>query len=134
MASPSLPALHPPQESACQIEQQIHLLDAIAKRLIAEHAALAQQIGRLEQLGTYPKASLYYHGGKYLYLIFPMVNRKRQRVYIGSDRAKVAQAEAAVARGKLYLVLEKQLRQVDHQLANLAESLGSFIVKNKEAS
>lgn len=122
------------QENAYRLALHIHTLDALAKTYISQHVAIATQMLDLEQFGVI-HAATYFQWGKYLYLIYPMKNGKRKRVYVGSDRARVADAEAAVDRGRRHQELAQQLRIVEHQLANLAEKLDSFIsLKIKEAS
>jgi hypothetical protein len=130
-ASPTL--LSSVQENAYRFALQIHTLDALAKTYIGQHVAITTQMLDLEQLGVI-HAAPYFHWQKYLYLIYPMKGGKRKRVYVGSDRAKIAEAEAAIERGKEYLVFAQQLHLVERQLANLAEELDLFVFNIKETS
>lgn len=133
MSAASHTPLSSVQENAYRLALQVHALDALAKTYIDQHVAIATQMLDLEQLGVI-HAGTYFHWQKYLYLIYPMKNGKRKRVYVGSDRAKIAEAEAAIERGKEHLVLAQQLYLVEHQLANLAEKLDLFIFNIKEIS
>lgn len=133
MSAASHSPLSSVQENTYRLALQIHTLDALAKTYIGQHAAIATKMLDLEKLGLI-RAAPYFHWKKYLYLIYPMQRGKRKRVYVGSDRAKIVQAEAGIERGKEHLVLAQQLRLVERQLANLAEELDLFIFNIKETS
>lgn len=95
------------------------------------HDQIRAEMRELEQLGII-NASTHFQQGKYLYVIYPMVRGQRKRVYVGSDRVKIAATEAAIKRGERYRELARQLYLVEHQLANLTEELDLFVFKIKE--
>lgn len=114
-----------------RIESLINELQATLHVERITHDEIRAQMRELEQHGI-TNGTPYFHQGKYLYMVFPMVCGKRRREYIGSDRAKIAAAEGGVARGHKYRRLEQELIAVERRAAHLAKELDLFLLKTKE--
>lgn len=132
MAHSIVPAFCSAPEFVYRLTLQLHSLDVLVRTHVFQRDLLAVKLIELENKGIV-QATPYFAQGKYLYLIAPMRQGKRQRTYIGSDRAACAKAEADIERGKEHLSIQQQLRQVDHELVSLAGRLESFL-SNGEAS
>lgn len=61
-------------------------------------------------------ATPYWHQGKYLYLIYPAKDGKRQREYVGADQRKCAPIIAALRRAQHYQQVEARLQHLETQL------------------
>lgn len=131
MAHSILPAFCSAPEFVYRLTVQIQALDVLVRTHVFQREQLAIKMVDLEQQGVV-YAKPYFHHGKYLYLIHKMREGHRKRVYIGSDRQRVSEAEAAIERGKEHQVIGQQLHMVDRQLANLTEELDLFILNIKE--
>jgi len=134
MAHSIVPAFSSAPAFVYRLTLQLHSLDVLTRTHIFQREQLAVKLMELEQQGIV-EATPYFAQGKYLYLISPMRQGKRKRVYIGSDREACAKAEADIERGKEHLSIQQQIHLVDGLLANLAEKLELFIANaTKEAS
>lgn len=103
------------------------LPEAMARIERIEKALLRMEteMSKLEKMGII-EATPYFHQGKYLYMVFPMVRGQRSRRYIGSDRAKIADAHAAVERAKKYRELEAELNNYGRALYEAGSALDRF--------
>lgn len=96
-------------------------IERIEKALLRKAAEMSQ----LEKLGIM-EATPYLHQGKYLYMVFPMVRGRRPRHYIGSDRAKIAEAHACLERAKKFRQLEAELDHYGRVLFEAGSVLDRF--------
>lgn len=123
-----------PTPSITRIDSLLNELRSISLIDISTHNEIRDEMRELQLKGII-NAAIYLHQGKYAYLIFPMVAGNRKRIYVGSDRKKIAYTEACIERGARHQELAQRLKMVDQQLANLAEELGTFVsLKIKETS
>lgn len=61
-------------------------------------------------------AGTHYKAGKYLYLVYPVSDDgRRERVYIGADPVKIAEALAGIERGKEYEALRLRIERMEHE-------------------
>lgn len=126
MAHSILPAFCSAPEFVYRLTLQLHSLDVLARTHIFQREQLAVKMAELEQQGVV-HAQPFFHQGKYLYLVHSMREGRRKRVYVGSDRQRVAKAQSAIERGKEHRAIQQQLSLVDGLLAKLAEKLEFFI-------
>ena len=73
------------------------------------------RIEQLTSLGTI-RATPYYRDNKYLYLIYPTDHGSRQREYIGSDPAMIAEALAKLDRWHEFQKAKGDLDRVERDL------------------
>lgn len=90
--------------------------------LIQKHSAqlddIQRQMAELKEAGLI-YASTHMREGKYFYLVYPVKSGdKRRRDYIGTDKTKIDEALASIARGKAYDALASQLNQYEEYLAD----------------
>lgn len=76
---------------------------------------LENQINRLRNLG-WVDAKPHYRDGKYLYLIYPMVNGERRREYIGADQNKIQDALDAIER-------KSEIENLENRLADISSAI-----------
>lgn len=109
----------------------------LARQLVANleiaqqtFAALKAKIEALEEAGI-ANASPSYRDGKYLYLIFPMVDGERKREYIGADPEKIAAALARIERNKQHSALTAELQRYDAGFSRAAWQLRDLVDTTK---
>ncbi len=83
--------------------------------LQARHESLLKQKHALLETGIID-ATPYWHQGKYLYLIYPTKDGKRQRAYVGADQRKCTPIIAALRRAQRHRQIEVRLQQLETQL------------------
>lgn len=84
------------------------------------------QISQIEELG-YVKATEWWKGGKYLYLVHPQRNGQRVREYIGADPEAVEAARQRVKRFGLRGQLLTKKRQLERIQSSMEASLDSLM-------
>jgi hypothetical protein len=97
-----------------EIVQQLKYLEKSIKELEEQRKTIFDHMTALENQGLI-YASTYYRNEKYLYLIYPMVDGKRKREYVGCDPQKIEDAKVGIARGHEYDRLKRQLDTVEGQ-------------------
>lgn len=87
---------------------------------------LENQINHLRNLG-WVDAKPHYRDGKYLYLIYPMVNGERRREYIGADQNKIQDALDAIERKSEIENLENRLADISSVISQTKYFLAKAI-------
>jgi len=89
---------------ADQVDDPVAISDKVATALLClreKHEDLLREKWEIKRLGIV-EATPYYRDGKYLYLIYPMVNGERKREYIGGDPEKIQDALDKIERKDRY--------------------------------
>jgi len=95
-------------------------LPDLIDKLDAAIASTTATMKALEVAGLIYAAE-HWRDGKYLYLIHPSKDGRRERKYVGADDNKVAEARAGILRGQEYDELATRLRKLE-QAAQAAQS------------
>ncbi|HSH72819.1 MAG TPA: hypothetical protein VK974_07155 [Methylophilaceae bacterium] len=96
-----------------------------AEKLQEIYNQLKDREAELVDMGTI-YAGTTWKDGKYLYLIYPGKNGEdRQRVYVGSDSDKVAEALAAIERGSQLDKVKSQIKEME----NRVHWCGDYIIR-----
>jgi len=103
------------QISLQRLEMNLSVLPKKISTLHARYEALSKQKHTLLETGIID-ATPYWHQGKYLYLIYPMKDGKRQREYVGADQRKCAPVMAALRRAQRHQQIEVRLQHLETQL------------------
>lgn len=123
-------------------------INAAKKRMqsiAAEGATLHKRMAQLDRAGLIratpvwrkdtsdPTVPVRERKGKYLYLIYPMKDGKRDRVYVGADPAKIKAALAGIERAQEYDQLKQKADEIEWRLNSgyqalrvAAESCGNW--------
>lgn len=73
-------------------------------------------------------ASPHWRDGRYLYLLYPLVNGKpRRREYIGADPERIEAAQQAIERARQYDTLNQRLSSLDAAISRAAQSVASAV-------
>lgn len=107
-------------KTAAQISLQrlgtnLSVLPKKISTLQARYEVLSKQKHALLETGIID-ATPYWHQGKYLYLIYPTKDGKRQREYVGADQRKCAPIIAALRRAQRHQQIEASLQHLETQL------------------
>ena len=116
-------------KAADQVSDFVIMLDKIEgtiRMLIQQRDELQKKIDHIEQLG-WVDAKPHYRNGKYLYLIYPMVDGERRREYIGANSVKIQEALARIDRKEKYWELNKQLGILERYISQVKQSLVNAI-------
>ncbi len=103
------------QISLQRLEMNLSVLPKKISTLHARYEALSKQKHALLEIGIID-AMPYWHQGKYLYLIYPTKDGKRQREYVGADQRKCAPIIAALRRAQRHQQIEAHLQHLETQL------------------
>ena len=103
------------QNSLQRLEMNLSVLPKKISDLQARHETISKQKHALLETGIID-ATPYWHQGKYLYLIYPMKDGKRQREYVGADQRKCAPVMAALRRAQRHQQIEVRLQHLETQL------------------
>jgi len=98
-----------------RLELNLSVLPKKISTLQARHESLSKQKDALSEAGIIDATS-YWHQGKYLYLIYPTKEGKRQREYVGADQRKCAPIIAALRRAQRHQQIEVRLQRLETQL------------------
>lgn len=112
--------------------KQLCTLANIIGRIDNAHEYLTTQMLGFENCGLV-NARLFYHQGKYLYLIHPAKNGKRQREYVGSNPRKVADAERRASNYKAFAANERELLRLEAEATKLLTQLSSITATHQGA-
>lgn len=93
------------------------------KRLEKKHAELKLDQERLESESNYTDVRERWRSGKYLYLVHPMINGKRDQTYIGSDPEKIEAARAAQERGRAVRENDMEISRIHMKISITNENL-----------
>ena len=110
----------------------------IANGIKVQESALVEvlkQMAELKRKGVI-YAKMHTRQGKYVYLVYPVKDGRRQRVYIGNDKKKIELATESIERGVKYKVLEEQGKQIEftlNEVRNLLLRTNEALQKNKAA-
>lgn len=73
-------------------------------------------------------ASPHWRDGRYLYLLYPLVNGEpRRREYIGADPERIEAAQQAIERAQQYDTLNQRLSSLDAVINRAAQSIASAV-------
>lgn len=98
-------------------------------KLDATLAAIADRMAALKRAGLIYAAE-HWREGRYLYLIFPMRDGQRPKpAYVGCDPARIAEAQAALARAVEFDALAEQQRRLEWLADSVARQLRSTLVE-----
>ncbi|MHB8473227.1 MAG: hypothetical protein ACYDC8_10390 [Gammaproteobacteria bacterium] len=103
------------QNSLQRLEMNLSVLPKKISTLQTRYEALSKQKHTLLETGIID-ATPYWHQGKYLYLIYPTKDGKRQREYVGADQRKCAPIIAALRRAQRYQQIEVRMQQLETHL------------------
>lgn len=81
---------------------------------------------RMESLGM-TDAKPAWRNDKYLYLVSPMINGRRNRKYIGSDLSKIHAALEKVDRHQRYLKVQQDYHQITGHLRSIGYTLPNLV-------
>jgi hypothetical protein len=115
---------------ADQVADPVTMLDKIetaVRSLMNRQAELENEIYRLRRLGVVD-AKPHYRDGKYLYLIYPMVDGERKREYIGADPEKIQEALDKIERKDQIADLENKLAIITTAISSTKYYLSQAIV------
>lgn len=108
--------------TAGKLPGQIAKLDAVL-------AAIAARMAELKRAGLIYAAE-HWREGRYLYLIFPMRDGQRPKpAYVGCDPARIAEAQAALARAVEFDALAEQQRRLEWLADSVARQLRSTLAE-----
>lgn len=110
-------------------QKTLLLLDKLGDAIRGMYARLDathQAINEVERLG-WADAKPHWRAGKYLYLIYPMVDSERKREYIGVDPEKVADAMDRIERKAEYEKLGSDLASLQSKLSRLRSQLTTLL-------
>lgn len=109
-------------KEAGKLPGQLAKLDAIL-------AAIAARMAELKRAGMIYAAE-HWREGRYLYLIFPMKNGQRPKpAYVGCDPARIAEAQAALARAVEFDALAEQQRRLEWLADSVSRQLRSTLAE-----
>lgn len=92
-------------------------------------AAIADRMAALKRAGLIYAAE-HWREGRYLYLIFPMKDGQRPKpAYVGCDPARIAEAQAALARAVEFDALAEQQRRLEWLADSVARQLRSTLAE-----
>lgn len=98
-------------------------------KLDATLAAIADRMAALKRAGLIYAAE-HWREGRYLYLIFPMKDGQRPKpAYVGCDPARIAEAQAALARAVEFDALAEQQRRLEWLADSVARQLRSTLAE-----
>lgn len=98
-------------------------------KLDATLAAIADRMAALKRAGLIYAAE-HWREGRYLYLIFPMRDGQRPKpAYVGCDPARIAEAQAALARAVEYDALAEQQRRLEWLADSVSRQLRSTLAE-----
>ena len=98
-------------------------------KLDATLAAIADRMAALKRAGLIYAAE-HWREGRYLYLIFPMRDGQRPKpAYVGCDPARIAEAQAALARAVEFDALAEQHRRLEWLADSVARQLRSTLAE-----
>jgi hypothetical protein len=73
-------------------------------------------------------ASPHWRDGRYLYMLYPLVNGEpRRREYIGADPERIRAAQQGMERAQQYDMLSQRLNSLDAAVVRAAESVASAV-------
>ncbi len=102
-------------------------LPALIEGMEADMDAVASRMAELRNAGLIYASEFWRKDRgepKYFYLIYPQVQGKqRERIYIGRDQQKIAEARAGIARAKEYDELESRLSRMSGRASQVASAL-----------
>jgi len=85
-------------------------LPTLIDKLAAAEKSIIDQMGGLKKQGLI-FANPHWRDKKYLYLLYPSQSgQQRRREYVGTDPAKIEEAEESMRRAKDYATLERELQ------------------------
>lgn len=102
-------------------EGVVPALDAAKKK----RAGLARELAALERAGIL-NATPFWNKGKYLYLSYPMRHYERERVYVGANQARIAEALAKIARFKKHGEISRECAAIDDGFHRAHRALKAF--------
>lgn len=88
----------------------------------AEYKKLSKEIAALEKKGIV-NAAPSWRSKKYFYLVHPMVKGERKKEYIGSDAAKIKEAEQKIENYKLWVKCKDRQKEIVKEIIEFDERL-----------
>lgn len=112
-----------------ELAKEAGKLPAMLAKLDATLAAIADRMAALKRAGLIYAAE-HWREGRYLYLIFPMRDGQRPKpAYVGCDPARIAEAQAALARAVEFDALAEQQRRLEWLVDSVARQLRSTLAE-----
>jgi len=105
-----------------QLRQLANSVPRLIDKIDVELQDVSRRMKALERAGLI-YASEHWREEKYLYLIYPMREGDRRRVYIGADAERVAAARAGIERGREFDQLAKKRREIESCMNNASSAL-----------
>lgn len=96
-----------------------------ADELVAMVEKLRRRMDELEQAGMI-RAQPYWEHGRYLLVVYPSKDGKRERVYVGCDQAKQQEYLPGIRRWEEYQNLAGQLQVLENAIKDGAFYLDNF--------
>ena len=104
-------------------------LGQLIAKVTGERKGLERDMRALKAKGLI-YASPHWRDGRYLYLLYPLVNGEpRRREYIGADPERIEAAQQAIERGQQYDHLNHRLTALNATIERASQSVATAIAE-----